>query len=105
MSATPSPSELLAEREALIGCDALLSELVRQRGEAKICYDDEDGWFLQFLHIRLLRDSWMTLDRGEERHASPTAAIQGARLAHNDEIKRRAAEGAWSRYTFIPDNS
>jgi hypothetical protein len=73
MSAHPTQSELQADREPLIGCDALLSELVRQRGEMKLCYDDEDGWFVQFRYMRQ-RDAWMTLDRDEERHAFRTSA-------------------------------
>jgi hypothetical protein len=103
MSATPSPPELLAEREALVGCNALLSELVRQRGEMKLCYDEEDGWFVQFQYMHQ-RDAWSTLDRDEERHASPTAAIKAARLAHNDEVERQRKSGRCAIHYLIPDN-
>ena len=103
MSATPTPSELADERAALIGSDALLSDLVRQRGEAKICYDEEDGWFVQFQWCHH-KDEWVTPDLDEERHASPAAAIRGARLAHNEEIDRQRRSGLGTIYTFIPDN-
>jgi hypothetical protein len=101
MNSTPSPSELLAEHEALIGCDALLAELVRQRGEMKLCYDEQDGWFVQFQYMRQ-RDAWITLDRDEKRHLSPSAAFKAARLAHNDEVERQRKLGRCAIHQIIP---
>lgn len=89
----------------LVGSDALLSDLVRERGEAKICYDEEDGWFLQFLYIPTSPDSWMTLDLGEQRHTSPSAAIRGAVRAHNAEVTLRRAQKRWCHWQTISDNA
>jgi hypothetical protein len=105
MSAKPTPAQLEAERRALIGSDALLSDLVRERGEAKICYDEEDGWFLQFLYIPTSKDSWMTLDLDEQRHTSPSEAIRGAVRAHNAEVTMRRAQRRWCNWQIIPDNA
>lgn len=86
MSDKPTPEQLEQERAALTGLDAVIYELVRQRGELKLCYDDEDGWFVQALYNRHA-DSFVTLDDTDARHASPTAAIEMARLAHNAQAR------------------
>lgn len=105
MSATPSPTELLAEREALIGCDALLSELVRQHGELKLCYDEQDGWFWQAIYSRSMPDSWTTLDLDEKCHASPTEATHGAVKAHNEHVEFQRKSGRCAIHHLIPDNA
>ncbi len=87
----PTTAELLAERLALTGVDAALANLVEQRGEAKICFDEEDGWFLQFLWHRQ-PDSWTTLDTDKSRHKSPTEAIKSAVDAHNEEVAMQRAK-------------
>ncbi|MEM1297505.1 MAG: hypothetical protein AAGH89_19215, partial [Verrucomicrobiota bacterium] len=96
-------SNLTKERAALSGSDALLSDLVRQRGDAKICYDDEDGWFVQFQWCHH-ENEWKTLEFDQERHASPTAAIRGAVLAHNEEIHHRQKNGLAKIHYIIPSN-
>lgn len=84
--------------------DSMLAALVEQRGPAKLCFDDEDGWFLEFLHNRDMDDSWMSLDYSEDRSPTPTAAILAAVKAHNAEIiDVRQRRGTYSIYTPIPE--
>lgn len=97
----PSDEQLKAEKAALSETDLLLAELVDQRGPAKLAYDDEDGWFLQFIYLKSLDDSWTTLDMDRERHTSPTAAIRGAVLAHNDEILHGNGK-SWKTLISLP---
>ncbi len=104
MSARPTDTELKAERKALIGSDALLSELVRQRGEVKFCFDEEDGWFVQSLYMHT-RDAWMTLSCDEGRSVSPTIALRDAVKAHNEEVERQRLSGRCAIHQLIPDNS
>ena len=80
--------------------DALLSALVAQRGGAKLCFDEEDGWFLQFCYNNL-DDSWITLSRSEQRQATPSEAIRDASLAHNEECSRAVIHGSWTRFAPI----
>jgi hypothetical protein len=82
----------------------LLSVLVRQRGDVKFCFDDEDGWFVQTLYSRSMPDSWMTLDMHIDRHDSPDAALRGAVTAHNEEVHRLRCQGRYCFMDIIPDN-
>lgn len=103
MSARPPDAELEAERKALVGTDALLWELVRQRGELKLCFDEEDGWFIQSLYMHM-RDAWVTLACDEGRSTSPTIAICDAVKAHNEEVERQRLSGRHPIHQHIPYN-
>jgi len=97
-------SVIATEHEAqarAFSIDSLLAELVRQRGTAKLCYDEEDGWFVQFLFDRNLDDSWQSMCVDEQRHARPTDALSDAVRAHNEEVGRAIRTGRYTHFSFI----
>ena len=103
MPTNDKPIENLTPTRTKVECKDLLAELVRQRGEAKICHDEQDGWFLQFLYHHM-PDSWGTLDLDEHCHASKDEAIEGARLAHNDEVEMQLKTRRCQIHSLIPAN-
>lgn len=105
MSTIPTESELEKERAALTGGDAWLAELNRQRGDLRICFDEEDGWFVKVMFNRNFEGGgWHTLDPNEARHSSPTDAIRAAVEAHNCEIATARRARRHTSYTPISAN-
>lgn len=81
--------------------DEIISELVKQRGPMKLCFDKEDGWFVQFEWCHY-KDGWVTLTRDIERHATPTVAICDAKEAHNDAVNFQEKQGLFPIHQIIP---
>lgn len=73
--------------------DYYAESLIRWRGDMKVGFDEEDGWFVQFKYVSNLPDSWITLSTYDKKCYSLFEAVKDAVFAHNAEIQQRERDG------------
>ena len=86
---------------ARIECDVLFSELARQYTEIKLCYDEEDGFFIQ-RESGYDVDSWVTMDMADApRRETIADAVIAAVDWHNADLRPYME---WRKPISLPEN-